>query len=196
MHRIFSVMLITSAVLLGNTALAQQAPYNQDITVSASKVGDQVIIDANLLVPASQRETWDVLVDYDHMPQFLPNLQSSNILSQSPTQLRVLQKGGVTHGPLSVTFDVVRDIQLTPYHQITSHVIAGNLKKVDSTTRVATEGDFVRVRFHSESIPNVWVPPGIGPVLIENETRTQFSNIRNEILRRKAILKPLAQVGK
>ena len=192
MHRIFFAILTVAATMLWGTQLfaqAQQANYNKDIAVSASKVGDLVIIDASLLVPASQRETWDVLVDYDHMAQFLPNLQSSKILSQSATQLRVLQKGGVTHGPLSVVFDVVRDVQLMPYQQITSHVIAGNLKKVDSTTRVTAEGDVVRVRFHSESIPNVWVPPGIGPALIESETREQFSDVRNEILRRKAITK-------
>lgn len=194
MRRIFSFLLaLTAAVTLpcsaAPAALAQQPPYDQNITVSATKVSDQVVIEVSLLVPASQREAWNVLVDYDHMVQFLPNLQSSKILSQSETQLRVLQKGGVTHGPLSVTFDVVRDVQLKPYQEITSRVISGNLKKVDSTTRLTMEGDLVRVRFHSESIPNVWVPPGIGPALIESETREQFSDIRNEILRRQTVKK-------
>ena len=34
--------------------------------------------------------------------------------------------------------------------------------------------------------PNAWVPPVIGPALIEAETRKQFGELRREILRRSA----------
>lgn len=179
-------------VLLGiasSAVLAQQVPYDQTVEVSARKAGEQIIIDVNMLVPATQSQTWDVLVDYDHMSQFLPNLQVSKILSQSKSQLRVMQKGGVTHGPLSINFDVVRDVQLNAYQEIDAHVISGNLKKVDSSTRLSQENAVTRLRFHSESIPNVWVPPGIGTSLIENETRDQFSALRAEIVKRQAFVK-------
>lgn len=156
-----------------------------DIQVNARKVADLVVIDVSMLVPSTQREAWDVLVDYDNMPQFLPNLQSSKILSKSPTQLRVAQKGAVSKGPITISFDVVRDVQLKPYREILSRVVSGNLKKVDGTTRLAPEGEGTRVTYHSESIPNGWVPPGIGPSLIEAETRSQFNDMRNEILKRK-----------
>jgi hypothetical protein len=35
-------------------------------------------------------------------------------------------------------------------------------------------------------VPNVWVPPLIGPSVIAAETRKQFDEIRAEILRRSA----------
>lgn len=170
-------------VMLAATAQEKTA---RDIDVKARKSGAIVIVDVSLLVAATSREAWDVLVDYDHMPQFLSNLQSSKIVSISPTRLQVAQKGGVKRGPIAITFDVVRDVQLTPFQQIDSHVVSGNLKQVDSTTRLVAEGQGTRITFHSESIPNVWVPPGIGPALIENETRDQFADMRAEILRRKA----------
>ena len=123
------------------------------------------------------------------MPQFLPNLESSRIISRTPTQLKVAQKGGVSHGPISLTFDVVREVSLKPYTEILSRVVSGSLKKVDGTTRLAPAGEGTRVTFHSESIPNVWVPPGIGPAIIESETRDQFNDMRNEILKRKELSK-------
>jgi hypothetical protein len=36
----------------------------------------------------------------------------------------------------------------------------------------------------------MWVPPIIGPVLIEAETQKQFGEIRREILRRNALARP------
>lgn len=191
MRGVFPRLLMASALSFapGLAAFAEPASAAQDIEVTAKKLSDMVVIDVSMLVAATPREAWDVLTDYDHMSKFLPNLQSSKILSKSPTRLEVAQKGGVTHGPISITFDVVRDVQLKPYSEIVSHVISGNLKKVDGTTRLAPEGDGTRITFHSESIPNIWVPPGIGPTLIENETRDQFGDMRAEIIKRRLAAK-------
>lgn len=178
-------MGLSMTALLVGPCQAQTASSAQDIEVSAKKVSDMVVIDVSFVVQATPKETWDVLVDYDRMPQFLPNLQSSKIVSRTPTQLKVAQKGGVSHGPISLTFDVVREVELKPYTEILSRVVSGNLKKVDGTTRLTPAGEGTKVTFHSESIPNVWVPPGIGPAMIESETRDQFNDMRNEILKRK-----------
>jgi len=36
----------------------------------------------------------------------------------------------------------------------------------------------------------MWVPPYIGPAVIEAETRKQFGEVRTEMLRRSAMLRP------
>ena len=191
MRAFTSKLLVTSLLALACSLPAQSESSleKQDIEVAAKKVADMVVIDVSMLVAATPREAWDVLTDYDHMPKFLPNLQSSKILSKSPTRLEVAQKGGASHGPITISFDVVRDVKLKPYSQIISHVISGDLKKVDGTTRLVAEGEGTRITFHSESIPNVWVPPGIGPTLIANETREQFGDMRAEILKRRMATK-------
>lgn len=187
MRALTSKLLVASLLVLACSfpAHSESSSEKQDIEVTAKKVSDMVVIDVSMLVAATPREAWEVLTDYDHMPQFLPNLQSSKILSKSPTRLEVAQKGGASHGPITISFDVVRDVQLKPYSEIKSHVISGDLKKVDGTTRLVAEGEGTRITFHSESIPNVWVPPGIGPTLIANETRDQFGDMRAEILKRR-----------
>ena len=191
MGAVLPKLLLTSLLALSSClpAHAQSSTGSEDIEVAAKKVANAVVIDVSMLVAATPREAWDVLTDYDHMPRFLPNLQSSKILSKSPTRLEVAQKGGASHGPITITFDVVREVQLKPYSEIISHVISGDLKKVDGTTRLVAEGEGTRITFHSESIPNVWVPPGIGPTLIANETRGQFSDMRTEILKRRGAAK-------
>jgi hypothetical protein len=64
--------------------------------------------------------------------------------------------------------------------------VSGNLKASEFTTRVIDRGAFTQITNHGEFIPNIWVPPVIGPALIEAETRKQFQELRLEILRRKA----------
>ena len=75
---------------------------------------------------------------------------------------------------------------LTPYTEIRSRLISGNLEASVFTTRVLDQGASAQVVHHGEFIPKVWVPPIIGPAAIEAETRKQFQEMRAEILRRKA----------
>jgi len=59
------------------------------------------------------------------------------------------------------------------------------MKKLEGTTRLAAADSGTRITYHGESIPNVWIPPGIGKTFIERETREQFAEMRQEILKRK-----------
>jgi hypothetical protein len=68
-----------------------------------------------------------------------------------------------------------------------SHLISGNMKKNEATTRLIADASGTRVVYHLESIPNVWLPPLIGHALVEFETRARFRQVVEEILRRKAL---------
>jgi hypothetical protein len=49
---------------------------------------------------------------------------------------------------------------------------------------VIEDGDAIHILNSGRFIPEVWVPPVIGPAVIEAETRKQFEEIRSEIRRR------------
>ena len=53
------------------------------IKVKVQKNGDTVIIDLTTVVAATPQEVWDVLTDFDHMTQFLPNLEMSKVLEKN-----------------------------------------------------------------------------------------------------------------
>ncbi|HMF06594.1 MAG TPA: hypothetical protein VKE72_06245, partial [Methylocella sp.] len=96
------------------------------------------------------------------------------------------QKGKATRGVLSFSFENVREIILTPPSEVRSRMISGDLVESEFTTRVIDHGDSSQIINHGEFIPKVWVPPLIGPAVIEAETRKQFAELRTEIMRRKA----------
>ncbi|MDB5762986.1 MAG: hypothetical protein JWQ21_1981 [Herminiimonas sp.] len=157
------------------------------LAVTVRKNAGVIFVDVSMRVPATPQEAWDVLTDYDHMAQFFPNLQTSKVTAKAGNVIRVAQKGRISYGLLAFPFESVREIELMPYSELRSHAISGSLRRADAITRLIPEGAGTRITYHSESVPNVWVPPGIGPGFIEKETRAQFENLRNEILKRKGV---------
>jgi hypothetical protein len=126
------------------------------------------------------------MTDYDNMARFITNLESSRIIGRDGNTLTVMQKGRASRGPLTFSFENVREIRLKPYAEIHSQLVSGDLEASEFTTRVVDHGASAQIINHGEFIPKIWVPPVIGPAVIETETRRQFQELRVEILRRKA----------
>jgi hypothetical protein len=75
---------------------------------------------------------------------------------------------------------------LVPYREIRSRLISGDMKASAFTTRVV-DGTAIRIINSGRYTPKIWVPPIIGPTLIEAETRKHFGELRTEILRRSVL---------
>ena len=156
-----------------------------DIEVQIDIVDDLVRIDASFHVEATPQQTWEVMSDYKHAAAFVSDLDESRVLARSADTMRVYQKGSAKFGPFSFPVESVRDIRMVPYRSMHSHLVSGSMKRLDVTTRLAAEGTGTRVNNLTESIPDVWIPPIIGRLFIEHETRDKFRELREEILRRK-----------
>jgi hypothetical protein len=189
MHRFLIALAALALGALPATGLqaAGSLAVDQDIQVHVKKDGAEIAVDVDVPVNASLAVAWEVLTDYDHMTEFITNLQSSNVQARDGQTLQVYQKGKAERGLLSITFENVREVQLIPYQEIRSRLISGDLKASQFTTRVVDDGTLIHIINSGRYTPKIWVPPIIGPALIEAETRKQFGEIRGEILRRNAL---------
>jgi hypothetical protein len=163
---------------------APAAAPDEDIIVHAKKEGAEIVVEVDCPVRASVLAVWDVLTDYDNMTRFISNLQYSGIQGRVDNVLKVRQYGKATRGPLTITFDNVREVELRPFIEVRSRLISGDLKASAFTTRLVDVDGLVHIVNSGRYTPKIWVPPVIGPALIEAETRKQFGEIRTEILRR------------
>ncbi len=191
MYRTWIEWRVLVALLLA--ALPVSAwPFNpdQDIVVHVYKDGQSVTVDVDCPVDAPWSVVWEVLTDYDHMAQFVSNLEYSGVKDRVDNVLRVHQKGRASRGPLTLAFDNVREIELVPYREIRSRLISGDMKASDFVTRIVEVAALVHIVNSGRYTPNLWIPPLIGPALIEAETQKQFGEIRSEILRRSAMAQP------
>ncbi len=168
---------------------------NQDIVVRVEKDGQKIAVDVDCPVDAPWALVWEVLTDYNHMPQFISNLEYSGVEDVADNVLRVHQKGQASRGPLTLKFDNVREVELVPHREIRSRLIRGDMKESVFVTRIVEKDARIHIVNVGRYTPNVWVPPLIGPALIEAETQKQFGEIRTEILRRTAAARPQAETG-
>jgi hypothetical protein len=64
-------------------------------------------------------------------------------------------------------------------------MISGSMRLMEGTTELIDEGRQTRIISHTNTTQKNWIPPVVGKIFIEHETRKQFHEIRNEIIERK-----------
>lgn len=161
------------------------ASAEKDLEVSVTVEADDIHIDINMLVDAKPREVWAVLTDFDHMADFISNLSSSRVLSRAGNTLMIEQKGKTGVGPLSISFESVREMNLSPFERIRSHLVSGSMKKLEGLTKLTEESGKTRVQYHADAVSGSWLPTFAGRGFIEDETLEQFAQMRQEVMRRK-----------
>lgn len=154
------------------------------VTVRVVRDGETITVDADMLVPVTPQEAWAVLADYEHFADFVPNMQVSHIVSKAGEALRVEQKGRARYGLLSFSFDSLREVELSPHETLKTRMIKGNMKRMETLTRLAAEGGGTRILYHNEAVPDFWLPPLIGTAFIRHEVAEQFGAFIREMLRR------------
>ncbi len=174
---------VVAVVLL---LLASAADAGEEISVRVERRGEAVIVDVEAHVPGALREAWAVFTDYEHMTSFISSLTASKVLARHENTLEVMQSGRTQVGFMSFGFAAVRAVELVPMEAIRSSLVSGDFKAYASTTSLASTSTGTRVRHHGEYVPKSWLPPLIGPAVIERETKKQYQEFAAEIERRSA----------
>ena len=173
------------ALALSTAPAWAQAPADGALQVKVQKNGDVVTVDASVTIPATAQEVWNVLSDFDHMAGFLHGLDSSKVTSRDGDVWQIEQKGHTSHAGFSFSFESVREVHVKTLESLESHLVRGTLKKHDTLTQLAADGSGTRVTYHADSVAGVWVPPLLGPSVVEGEVRQQFQDIQAEVLKRR-----------
>jgi hypothetical protein len=138
----------------------------------------------SLVVAASPQVAIEVLTDFDHMAEFVPNLRSSRLLGRSGNVFRVAQQGRADFGPFSFAFESERQIELFPEGRIVAHRLAGSPKAMHSEMRVTATPGGTRLDYHLEMLPDHWFPSGIGTHFMRHELAEQLLSMGREMERR------------
>jgi hypothetical protein len=177
-------MRLAAALFVLALSLPAAAAGNDDIAVKVRKEGETIHVSVDCPVQAPPSVAWEVMTDYDNMAKFISNLTESNVRMHMGNRMQVAQKGKASRGPLSISFENMREIELVPKSEIRSKLIEGDVLPAQFVTRIEEREGVTHVMHTGSYTPSMWVPPGIGPAMIEAETRKQYGEYRAEILRR------------
>lgn len=171
------------APLVGSPSMtAPAAP----VVARARKEGSGYVVELAFTVAATQDLVWDVLTDFDQMAQILSSVDSSRVLNRKGDDFDLEQKSHSTAGPVRLSTSNVRHVTLVPKTEIRSRLAsADTLKSSDFTTRIAPQGALVRVDVRGTFVPALLASAVINTENIQAQLSRQYTELRDEILRRK-----------
>ncbi len=88
--------------------------HHQPIEQTVERMADGVRrLAAQLLTPVSTEHIWNVLTDYDHLSDFIPNLANSRLLSRDGNKVHLQQEGSQQF--LGLKFSASVDLELEEF---------------------------------------------------------------------------------
>ena len=176
---------LSLALLLATPVGSHATQSEEDIQVKVSRHGDIVTVHAQFSAPVSTQQAYAVLTDYNHMTQFLTDLDESRILARTEDSLLVRQAGKVRFGWFNIPFEYVRRVELYPGVRLVSHVVSGSVMKGDATTSLKELNGQTVVTYDSKVTTGYWLSFGIGDTAIASHIQEDLESMRSEMLRRK-----------
>ncbi len=142
-----------------------------------------VVLDLRYRVPVSPAEAWDVLTDFENMPAFIPNLDSSRVLLRNGSLIHLEQKGRLRLGMLPIPYESTRQLETVPYRSIRAHSLSGNTR-MESLMLLTRDVEGTLISYHLTAEPDLPVPAGLVSSYISGMLESQFKAMGREMMRR------------
>ena len=169
----------------------------EDLTVEASRKGAYVEVRARATVEAPLSLVWTTLTDYERLPEFIPGLKKSRVVSRIGSTAIVEQSGEARFLIFTLPIDVTLESNEQPPSSIRVRALSGTLRHLDGGYLVEPDpnGPKVVLRWVGTLAPDISLPPLIGEVLMRMSIEDQFTGMVREIERREAIRRATEKDG-
>lgn len=157
-----------------------------DVAVHVTRSGDAMQVDASAEFDGTIARTWQALTDYNRLAEFIPDVRESRVISRDGNQVQVEQKGEARFLFVSFPIDVRLAITEYPYERIDSRAVAGNFREMRSAYSLETAQGRVLLRYSGRLVPDFYIPPLIGTLVLRHNIATTFRALVDEIERRQA----------
>jgi carbon monoxide dehydrogenase subunit G len=170
--------------------LACIAPWRpaaaQAISLETYRQGDAIDVFAEVQLDVDPKVAWDVLSDYDHFAQFIPDMSVSRVVSRTGNTVIVEQKGefGVLffHQPVELRLEIVE----TPSRTIVARAVGGSFREMNGRYDLGEAGGRVKISYAGRFVPAFSLPPFLGIIGVRHTAATQLAALVDEIMRRDA----------
>ena len=161
----------------------------EDLTVEASQKGALVEVRARATLQAPLSLVWTTLTDYERLPEFIPGLKKSRVISRSGSTAIVEQSGEARFLMFTFAIDVTLESIEQPPSSIRVRALSGTLRHLEGGYAVESDPNSSRVVLHwvGTIAPEVSLPPLIGELVMRMCIEDQFTGMVREIERRESV---------
>ncbi|OGA23688.1 MAG: hypothetical protein A3I02_16155 [Betaproteobacteria bacterium RIFCSPLOWO2_02_FULL_67_26] len=177
------VMPMARSILLPLLALAVPAAA-AEITVHATRDGEVLEVVAVAEFEGNITRTWQVLTDYGRIAEFVPSMEMSRIVSRERNSAVVEQKGEARMLFFSYPINLRLAVTEYPYERIESRAIGGNFRELRGAYALEAREGRIKLRYTGRLVPDFFIPPLIGTLVLRRNVEETFRAMVNEIERR------------
>jgi len=118
-------------------------------------------------VRAAPQAVWKILTNYERMPEFVPDLKTTKVLSRSGNRAVVEQFGTARFLFLSRSIQLVVQVTEEPISAIDIGLVSGDMKVYNCRWElVPTENGGTRILYTGKLVPKFYVPGMLGANII------------------------------
>lgn len=158
-----------------------------DIVVDVKRSGDVFNVEAHAEFEGGIARTWQVLTDYGRYSEYIPELTHSRVISRQGREVQVEQKGEARLLFLTFPLDVRLTVSEQPYERVSSRAVAGSFREMRNTYLLEGRQGRVLLRYIGRLVPDFYVPPVIGTLVLRRNVEAMFVALVEEMERRNAV---------
>ena len=163
-------------------AFAAQASA-AEIAVHVTRSGDAFQVSATAEFAGDAERTWRVLTDYGRLAEFIPDMQSSRVISRQGRDAVVEQKGEARVLFFGFPIDVRLAVTEHPYDRVVPRAVSGNFREMSNVYSLEVDRGRVVLRYSGRMVPDFYVPPLIGTYALRQNVEASFRALVEEIER-------------
>ena len=166
---------------------AQDERPDSGIAVSVQRLRQQgralFEIRVSGMAHATPQASWQVLTGYGRLQEFVPGLLSSTLLSRSGPEVILEQEGVAGFLFLRQTIHLVVRVIEQPFSTLDISLISGDMKHYSSHWELqpAAQGSATRISYFGSMVPDFYVPPLLGSVIMRADVRQMMTAVVAEI---------------
>lgn len=177
-----AAILALAAALCASAAPAATA---KRISFETGGEGELVTVTAFADMEADPRTVWNVISDYDHLADFIPDMRSSRVIRRDGDQVLIEQTGELSFLIFRQPIEVRLAVTESPPRRIVAHAVSGSFKSLEGRYTVENlSGGDVRLSYSGRVVPDFQVPAFVGRMVVSNTMARQFDALVKEIVRR------------
>ena len=176
-----AVWALVPWLLAGGVAAAAESPIR---SIEVVRSADAYVANLVMFAPVPGSLAWKVLTDFEHQPEWVPNLRESKIIESDGNTLTIEQRGVARFGIASFPYVSVRQILLDPERTVRAKQLKGNMHRVESLMTLSPDGNGTQLQYHLEIVPAGLASALLSEDFLQHELTEQFTAIIGEMVRR------------
>jgi ribosome-associated toxin RatA of RatAB toxin-antitoxin module len=164
-------ILLCLSLVIAAPAMAEAPAV--EVTVQRIDFDGQQVFDVTAIgtVKAAPAEVWKILTNYEQMPEFVPDLERSKVLSRTGNRAIIEQYGVARFLFFSRAIHLIVQVAEEPTSAIDITLVTGDMKvyrcRWEMTLVPETGG--TRIHYNGKMVPKFYVPGMLGSNIVRRD---------------------------